>query len=116
MAKQAGNPHRGFFMKKIPHLIKQKREQLGETQEVFGKRFGVTGTAVYLWEKGTRHAKYDVIEFCLKIPDMVICPICGGGGLVEPKETQISKGKKKFIEEGRYIVKPEDMIHEMESK
>ena len=33
-----------------PSEIRKLREDLGESQEVFGARFGVTQTAVSLWE------------------------------------------------------------------
>jgi transcriptional regulator with XRE-family HTH domain len=32
--------------------VKALRNDLGESQEAFGKRFGVTQTAVLRWEKG----------------------------------------------------------------
>lgn len=32
--------------------VKALRNDLGESQETFGKRFGVTQTAVLRWEKG----------------------------------------------------------------
>lgn len=43
-----------------PRLIFEARERLGETQEEFGKRFGVVASAVSLWENGLREAPYEV--------------------------------------------------------
>lgn len=33
-------------------LIRKKREGLGESKAAFGRRFGVTGQAVFQWEAG----------------------------------------------------------------
>ena len=39
---------------KINIILKELRNQLNESQLVFGKRFGVTATAVSFWEAGKR--------------------------------------------------------------
>lgn len=67
-------------MTTIPQQIKGKRKQLGETQAVFGKRFGKSHAAVSEWESGKAEAPYEVLEFCL--PKAVQCPVCKGGGKV----------------------------------
>jgi transcriptional regulator with XRE-family HTH domain len=64
----------------IPEHIKAKRKQLGETQAVFGKRFGRSHAAVSDWEAGKAEAPYVVIEFC--IMRSVKCPMCKGEGLL----------------------------------
>ena len=69
-------------MTTIPEHIKAKRQQLGETQAVFGKRFGKSHAAVSEWESGKTEAPYVVIEFCLQIQKSVKCPICKGEGLL----------------------------------
>lgn len=73
----------------IPELIKLKRKQLGESQDKFGKRFNVTGTAVQLWEYGKREAGYAVIEFVLD--DLVIDP------LIEPYQRGFVDGKQALM-------------------
>lgn len=69
---------------KIVELIRGKRSELDETLEQFGKRFGVTATAVSLWENGKREAPYSVIEFCISVI-YVNCPHCKGTGYLEVK-------------------------------
>ena len=70
-------------MNRLSNLIADKRKILRENQTKFGKRFGVSATAVSLWEQGKREAGYEVIEFCLKeSPPRIICPRCGGKGIV----------------------------------
>lgn len=67
----------------IKEIIKTTRESLFETRIEFGKRFGVTDTAVYQWEAGSREAPYRVIEFCLRHGNRyVVCPECLGKGVV----------------------------------
>jgi len=43
-----------------PEFIIELRKALGETADIFGERFGVTGNTVFRWEQGIRHPKYDV--------------------------------------------------------
>lgn len=50
----------------IPQLIKNKRLSLKESQNEFGKRFGVTHASVSDWETGKSEAGYKVIEFVLE--------------------------------------------------
>jgi DNA-binding transcriptional regulator YiaG len=51
-----------------PEDVKNLREGLGESQETFGSRFGVTQTAVSLWEtkgppsRGLVRAKLDELR------------------------------------------------------
>ena len=67
---------------KIIDAIKFARKSTGETLAQFGKRFGVTATAVNLWESGKREAPYEVIEFVLKDRQpLIICPRCSGKGV-----------------------------------
>ena len=60
--------------------IKKKRQQLGQSQTVFSKRFGKSHAAVSEWESGKAEAPYVVIEFCLV--RSVKCPVCKGEGLL----------------------------------
>jgi len=48
---------------KYPKRIKLVRTFLGESQEEFGKRFGVKAPAVSLWETGRNEAFYEVLYF-----------------------------------------------------
>jgi len=64
----------------IPERIKKKRQDLKESQTVFGRRFGKSHAAVSDWEVGKTEAPYVVIEFCL--PRSVKCPVCKGEGLL----------------------------------
>lgn len=41
-------------------LLKQKRTELGESQQTFGHRFGVRVATVSHWETGRREAPYKV--------------------------------------------------------
>lgn len=45
--------------------IKQLREKLGESQEVFGARFGVTKMAVSYWESGRADPPASAVMFAL---------------------------------------------------
>jgi DNA-binding transcriptional regulator YiaG len=47
--------------------IKTLREDLEESQEVFGKRFNVTQTAVLKWEKGKPPTRGLVVEALKKL-------------------------------------------------
>ena len=67
--------------KRFGERIQIARNKLAESQSVFGKRFGVTATAVSLWEAEKRQAPYQVlylIEDILK--NWEICPMCKGVG------------------------------------
>lgn len=55
---------------KIAELIKRTRKLAGESQAVFGQRWGVTESAISLWENNSREAPYKVIEFCLESIDV----------------------------------------------
>ena len=46
-----------------PKRILIARTFLGESQEAFGKRFGVKASAVSLWETGRNEAFYKVLYF-----------------------------------------------------
>lgn len=70
----------------LPEKIKQARKLSGESQAAFSKRFGVSTTAVSLWESGKREAPYEVIEYALgKTSNYEICPTCKGEGVVRKK-------------------------------
>lgn len=47
-------------------VLKDKRLELGETQTVFGARFGVGAVAVSLWESGKRDVPSDVAWWLTK--------------------------------------------------
>lgn len=47
--------------------VKSLRADLGESQETFGKRFGVTQTAVLRWEKGGAPTRGLVAEALRKL-------------------------------------------------
>ena len=49
----------------LPMLIKNIRLSLGETQRIFGERFGVSTPLVCQWEKGYREPNADVFMFLL---------------------------------------------------
>ena len=71
---------RGIIMK-IAEIIKTKRESLHESQTDFGNRFGVSATAVSLWESEQREAPYKVITFALTdLSYRVKCSTCNGTG------------------------------------
>lgn len=68
----------------LPETIRQTRRLMGETQQEFANRFGVSITAVSLWESGKREAPYQVISFSLeKTSNYEICPTCKGEGVVK---------------------------------
>jgi len=71
---------------KINELIKINREISRLSQKDYGKSFGVSATAVSLWESGKREAPYRVIEVILSSllenKKYRICPTCKGKGLV----------------------------------
>ena len=58
------------------------------SQEEYAKIFGVTATAISLWENGEREAPYRVLEVVFgglgeEPRDMIVCPRCGGKGICE---------------------------------
>lgn len=65
-------------------LIKNTRKLYRESQATFGKRFGVTATAVSLWESGDREAPYKVLEWALEVAKepqpFIDCDKCDGKG------------------------------------
>lgn len=71
-------------MIRFAEVVKTKRSLLKEDQTTFGKRFGVTATAISLWEQGKRDVPNRVLEEVLDIPEpkFVVCPNCQGAGLV----------------------------------
>jgi len=75
-------------MKSFSERIQIARNKLAESQSVFGRRFGVTATAVSLWENSKREAPYQVLYF---IEDVIsnwkVCDKCQGvGWLIIKKE------------------------------
>lgn len=58
------------------------------SQEEYAKIFGMTATAVALWEGGKREAPYRVLEFVFagleeEPKPVIVCPRCGGRGICE---------------------------------
>lgn len=47
----------------IPSLIRLIRKKEGLTQKEFGKLFGLTLSAISMYENGNREAPYKVLEF-----------------------------------------------------
>jgi len=74
-------------MKNFGERIQIARNKLSESQSVFGRRFGVTATAVSLWENGKREAPYQILYF---IEDVIInwkvCSKCCGVGWLQVKK------------------------------
>lgn len=72
---------------RLADIVRAKRQTFKETQEQFGKRFGVTPTAVSLWESANRDVPNRVIEELLDMPDVkfILCDACHGSGLVAVK-------------------------------
>ena len=50
-------------------LIKDKRTDLGESQTVFGQRFGVSHVSVSKWENGLAEAPYAVTWWLVGLKD-----------------------------------------------
>jgi len=72
----------------IPELIKTHRQMRMMSQEEYAKIFGMTATAVALWESGKREAPYKVLEFVFtglgeESKELMVCPRCGGKGICE---------------------------------
>lgn len=72
----------------IPELIKTHRQMRNMSQEEYAKIFGMTATAVALWESGKREAPYKVLELVFtglgeEPKQMIVCPRCGGKGICE---------------------------------
>ncbi len=72
---------------KINILLKEVREQLRENQTIFARRFGVTATAVSLWEAGKRDMPHEAVNFVLEKSivrkgEIATCPLCKGKGTV----------------------------------
>ena len=78
--------------KEFKERIKLARLALRETQLEFGNRFGVTGTAVSLWEGGIREAPYRVLYFVEEaLENIKKCPTCKGTGIIERVPNLIKK-------------------------
>ena len=72
---------------KINIILKELRNQLNESQSVFGKRFGVTATAISFWEAGKIDMPHEVVNFILdktimRKGEITTCPLCQGKGKV----------------------------------
>jgi transcriptional regulator with XRE-family HTH domain len=72
----------------IPKMIKTHREMRNMSQEEYAKIFGVTATAISLWETGNREAPYKVLELVFsglgeEPKELIVCPRCGGRGICE---------------------------------
>lgn len=64
-------------------MIKAKRLQLKESQEIFSKRFGVSHAAVSDYEHGKSEAPYRVLKFILSDKSYrEKCNQCNGTGYV----------------------------------
>lgn len=69
---------------KFEERIKLVRTKLKETQSEFGKRFGVGGVAVSLWESGDRKAPHKVLYFLEEfLRNWKVCDKCNGTGWVK---------------------------------
>lgn len=67
-------------------MIRDARTRLGESQEVFARRFGVATNTVSRWETGTYDVSLAAVEWLLTYSEMKeikTCPLCGGCGLVQ---------------------------------
>lgn len=71
-------------MNDLARMVSDMRFILKESQTEFGKRFGVSPTAVSLWESKKREVPNRVTEWILQgeWPELVICKACKGQGLV----------------------------------
>lgn len=69
---------------RLADIVKAKRQLLHEDQGTFGKRFGVTATAISFWEAGKRDVPNRVLEELLELPEAhaEICGACKGTGVV----------------------------------
>ena len=66
-------------------LLNQQRRIENLTQTNFGKKYGVSATAVSLWEKGKREIPSRVIQDIINfngIPIPKLCPKCLGKGII----------------------------------
>ena len=50
----------------MANLIKETRKELGESQTVFGARFGLPHHSISYYENGHYEAPYSVIKFCIR--------------------------------------------------
>ncbi len=68
---------------KIANLIKITREQYGETQTEFAKRFGTHANTISRWETGRYQVPNQVLELILDSTEReIVCPRCQGRGKV----------------------------------
>lgn len=72
----------------LPRLLREYRIASHESQEAFGKRFGVTATAVSLWENGQREMPNAVLLSILgpQMPMFKICDKCQGAGMIRKED------------------------------
>ena len=69
--------------------IKLVRSKLKETQTGFGKRFGVGGGAVSLWENGDRKAPHKVLYFLEDfLANWKECDKCKGTGWLKVNDNK----------------------------
>jgi len=71
-------------METFGERIQIARGKLCESQSVFGRRFGVTPTAVSLWESGKREAPYQILYFIEDVlKNWKVCEKCKGVGWIK---------------------------------
>ena len=64
-------------------LMTKARIALGETQEEFGKRFGLSAMAISHYELGTRQPHKDIVYFLGQFTAHAkVCDKCGGSGWI----------------------------------
>lgn len=64
-------------------LILSTRQQLGESQAEFGRRFGAGGNTVSRWETGVYEPTMPAIQFVLTFERTEIeCRVCKGSGRI----------------------------------
>ena len=79
------------------HFIKERRTQLGLTQEALGKRLNVTGKAVSRWERGVGFPDIQLMEPLAKALGVSVSQLMGGEDAARPDASAEQKLRKRYV-------------------
>lgn len=97
----------------FPKVLREMRIELNETQEEFGRRFGVSHAAVSYWESGEDEMPYEVIymlqdetiDLCFAQMEKEIVNIAAKGFTIGHKQVDKDDNYYITLEQFEYLLK-----------